>query len=231
MRPHGHYNVPILWGGTVLGVMVLYLPHGHPRSETEVMFLRSVADILALVIRQITTQKRLEEAYRELETMANTDVLTGLFNRRFLITRLEEELAAAERFAQPLSFVLMDVDHFKRINDSYGHLAGDEVLRQIGGILTTNLRRYDTGARFGGEEFAILFPRTDERAAGTIVDRIREELNARRIRVSDGEGIRVTASFGLVEWRSGERIEGMIHRADQALYAAKNAGRNRVVSG
>ncbi len=229
MPPHGHYNVPILWGETVLGVMVLYLPQGHPRSEAEVMFLRSVADIVSLVIRQITSQGRLEDAHRELEMMANTDVLTGLPNRRFLLTRLEEETAEADRFDRPLAFLLMDIDHFKQVNDRHGHMAGDEVLRHVGRIIQANLRRYDIAARYGGEEFAIAFPNCERDAAHAVASRIRERLEEDGVELSDEETLRVTASFGLVARRPGEAIEDMIRRADEALYEAKNGGRNRVV--
>ncbi|HFA59619.1 MAG TPA: GGDEF domain-containing protein, partial [Rhodospirillales bacterium] len=168
-------------------------------------------------------------AHRELETMANTDVLTGLPNRRFLLSRLEEEIAEADRFERPLAFALLDIDHFKRINDRYGHMAGDEVLRHVGRVILANLRRYDIAARFGGEEFAVAFPNTDRKAAEAVAARMREGLETETIEVSEAEVVRVTASFGLVERRPGEPVEEMIRRADEALYAAKNAGRNRVV--
>ncbi len=230
MRPHGHYIVPILSGETVLGVMVLYLPHGRPRDEGEILFLRSVADILSLVIRQITSQQRLEEAYRELEMLANTDVLTGLPNRRFLLDRLREETVEADRFGRPMAFVLLDIDHFKRVNDDYGHMVGDEVLRQVGRILQSGLRRYDMAARFGGEEFAMLLPGTRLEAACAAAERVRRRFAANEVEIAEGEILRVTASFGVAERGDGEPVEELIRRADDALYRAKDAGRDRVVA-
>ncbi len=230
MRPHGHYIVPVLSGDTVLGVMVLYLPHGHPRDEGEVRFLRSVADILSLVIRQIRSQQHLEEACRELEMLANTDVLTGLPNRRFLLDRLNEEAAEADRFGRPLSFVLLDVDHFKRVNDRCGHPAGDEVLRQVARLLRAGLRRYDVAARFGGEEFAILLPGTGSEVAREVAERARRCLAGSDIEIAEDEILRVTASFGVAERRPGEPVAELVRRADDALYRAKEEGRDRVVA-
>ncbi len=229
MRPHGHYIVPILCGNTVLGVMLLYLPHGHPRNEGEVLFLRSVADILSLVIRQITSQQRLEEAYRELEMLANTDVLTGLPNRRFLLDRLAEEVVEADRFDRPLAFILLDIDHFKKVNDEHGHMVGDEMLRHVGRVIQGSLRRYDLAARFGGEEFAVLLPNTGREAAHAVAARIREQLETSEVEIAEGRMLGVTASLGVAERMPGEEIAEMIRRADDALYRAKDEGRNRIV--
>ncbi len=230
MRPHGHYILPILSGEAVLGVMVLYLPHGHPREESEVRFLRSVADILSLVIRQIRSQQHLEDACRELEMLANTDVLTGLPNRRFLFDRLAEEAVEADRFARPLSLVLLDIDHFKRINDRFGHPGGDEVLRQVARSLRNGLRRYDVAARFGGEEFALLLPNTGGELAREVAERARRRLADDEVEVAEGETLRVTASFGVAERHPGESVEEVVRRADDALYRAKAEGRDRVVA-
>ena len=229
MRPHGHYIVPILCGDTVLGVMVLYLPHGHPRDEGEAQFLRSVVDILSLVIRQIRSQQRLEEAYRELEMLANTDVLTGLPNRRFLLDRLTEEAVEADRFTRPLAFILLDIDHFKQVNDRYGHMVGDEMLRHVGRVIQGSLRRYDLAARFGGEEFAVLLPNTGREAAHRVAARIRERLETEEVEIAEGRMLAVTASLGVAERAPGEEISELIRRADEALYRAKHEGRNRVV--
>ena len=228
MAPHGHYNVPILAGEEVLGVIVLYLPHGHPRHEAEVQFLNNVADILSLVIRHHRVREQLCRAVEQLEILASTDVLTGLYNRRFFLGRLREEWAAAERLGLPLSLLLFDIDHFKRVNDTWGPSAGDTVLRMAGHLLRGSLRRYDVAARYGGEEFAVLLPRTPLDEAGDIAGRLRERLRAQPIDVG-GETLRVTASFGVASRVARESEEGFLARCDRALYAAKQAGRDRVV--
>ncbi len=228
MAPHGHYNVPILAGEEVLGVIVLYLPHGHPEHEGEMQFLTSVADILSLVIRQHRVRDQLHQAVEQLEILASTDVLTGLYNRRFFLARLREEWSAADRLELPLSLLLLDIDHFKRINDTWGHCAGDMVLRVTGHLLRASLRRYDVAARYGGEEFAVLLPRTPLHEAGEIARRLRDRLRNQRIDVG-GETVRVTASFGVASRLPPEGEESFLARCDRALYAAKEAGRDRVV--
>jgi diguanylate cyclase (GGDEF)-like protein/PAS domain S-box-containing protein len=167
---------------------------------------------------------RLEEANHQLQTLATTDAITGLRNHRAFQERLVEEIMRAERYKTPLSLILLDVDQFKAYNDSFGHPAGDEVLRRLADILRDHARTHDLAARYGGEEFILLTPHTDIAGAEIVAERCRHAIE--RVNWS----IRpVTASFGVASMGYGiETGAELIACADHALYAAKAAGRNRV---
>ncbi len=177
----------------------------------------------------LETQQRLQDANAELERMAHTDVLTGLANRRLLLSRLEEEYARARRHGSSLALLMIDLDHFKQVNDTRGHLCGDRVLETIGVLLRALKRPADVAARYGGEEFALLLTDTDEAGAHAAARRVHETL--RSVDHSDAEGreFRVTSSVGVALLEAQDANgEALIARADQALYAAKAAGRDRV---
>ena len=165
-----------------------------------------------------------------------TDFLTGWYNRRYLQVRIKEELARARRDRKALACLMLDVDHFKRINDSYGHAAGDRVLQEVAERIDSQIRATDVAARWGGEEFVILLPDTGSRAAVKLADRIREEVAASDVPIDDQESVAVTASIGIAS-ETPKRdaadlkalADSLIGRADTALYEAKSAGRNRVV--
>lgn len=165
------------------------------------------------------------------------DVLTGWHNRRYLQTRLEEEMARSIRDGTPLVALMVDIDHFKRINDSYGHLTGDEVLRQVARRIATEVRASDVSARYGGEEFVILLPATDSDAGYALAERIRRAVSRERFVVpAPAEDLALTVSIGVAEHRPSGAVgaesagvgEKLIAAADLALYDAKAAGRNRV---
>ncbi len=228
MAPHGHYNVPILHGGEILGVIVLYLPEGHTAHPDEKQFLLAVADVLALVIRNRQIRDELERTCRKLAEQAITDPLTGLWNRRHFFAELEREWAAAERADRPLSLVLCDIDRFKRVNDRFGHHGGDAVLQTVGAILRSGCRSYDIAARLGGEEFLVLLPDTEMEAATGVAERLRILIEKTPV-TSEGREIRVTASFGVACRRVAGDPHELVRRCDHALYEAKRRGRNRVV--
>lgn len=163
----------------------------------------------------------------ELERLSVTDRLTGLFNRLYLDRVMDREHAAAVRHSSQFSVILIDVDHFKRVNDTYGHQAGDEVLVTIAGILSDRTRDCDVAGRWGGEEFLIICPNTGLDGAMTAAEALR--LGIERTQFPH-VGMR-TASFGVVEHVAGETVVEMLDRADKALYAAKSNGRNRVIAG
>lgn len=169
----------------------------------------------------ISRRKALES---ELERLAITDELTGLFNRRHGTDVLNNEILRAQRTGQPLSFILLDLDHFKRVNDRFGHEAGDRVLSDVAALLRNRLRRTDAVARWGGEEFAIILPDTardgGHEFAVDLLERMAE------IKNPDGEGI--SASFGVVDYRGDESASELVRRADRLMYRAKHAGRARV---
>ena len=165
-----------------------------------------------------------------------TDVLTGWYNRRYLQVRIKEELARARRDRKALACLMLDVDHFKRINDSYGHAAGDRVLQVVAERIDSRIRATDVAARYGGEEFVILLPDTGSRAAVKLADRIRREVAATDVSIDEDNDVAVTASIGIAS-ETPDRdaadlknlADSLIARADAALYEAKSAGRNRVV--
>ena len=157
-----------------------------------------------------------------------TDELSGLFARRYFETRLAEEWARHRRYESPVSVALFDLDHFKRINDTLGHGAGDMAIRRFGEILRATVRATDLAARYGGEEFAVLFPETGARPALAVADRVRRALERERFE-SEGKPFQVTVSAGVAD--TNELLEDerdqLLFRADKALYAAKDEGRNR----
>lgn len=168
--------------------------------------------------------KQLEEKNKLLEEIANLDSLSGLKNRHFFNTRLEEETERANRYNKKLSLILLDIDYFKRVNDTYGHDIGDKVIKEIANMLQTSIRKSDVVARWGGEEFAILMPETDLDEAFLVGEKIRSM--AESLDYSFGE--KVTISLGVATWTKFDTIEILFKRVDKVLYRAKNEGRNRV---
>lgn len=162
---------------------------------------------------------------KALELMATSDKLTGLKNRHSLDARLESEIERSIRYSEPLSIILFDIDHFKRVNDTWGHPAGDEVLKQMARIASTRLRGPDDLYRWGGEEFLVVAPHTDLQGALALAEKLRAAIEADTF-PSVGT---LTASFGAAEFQSAEDCDAWFKRVDQALYRAKNTGRNRVV--
>jgi diguanylate cyclase len=174
---------------------------------------------------------QLQEKVETLRIDSLTDSLTGLANRKYFDRELERCLAEAAAGAEGLCLVLMDIDHFKKINDTFGHMAGDEVLRLVGHSLTQHVRPHDVAARLGGEEFAVMLPDASLRAASTVAEHIRcRVMGMQFVKRSTGETIgRVTISAGVAACRRGETPWSLMQRADTCLYAAKRHGRNRVI--
>jgi len=171
--------------------------------------------------------ERLETSERTLHVLATTDPLTGIPNRRTVLHRLEEELARTERLSGALGLIELDIDHFKIVNDTHGHPAGDEVLRQIANRIVSALREYDVAGRIGGEEFLVVAPAMDDESLAALAERLRACTKGEPIAFGDAE-IVVTTSVGATLSRPGDTPETLFARADAALYAAKEAGRNRV---
>ncbi len=168
--------------------------------------------------------------HRIVERQALVDGLTGLANRRRSESALDEEIVRASRLGSDLTLAILDIDHFKEVNDRYGHAAGDSVLKDLALVLTHSLREIDTAGRWGGEEFALILPGTDIAGGVRLCERIRQTLAERRIPIEDGMAISITASFGVAAFgRTGSR-ERLLAAADEALYHAKRGGRNRVES-
>lgn len=196
----------------------------------------TLVDVLSQVIsatenvqdRLVTAEHALQQQATEMATYvseARTDSLTGLMNRRAIDDELNRRFAEWRRHGGSLSLVLVDVDHFKKFNDTYGHLAGDVVLAGVAHELSESMRESDLVARFGGEEFIALLPSSDSRDATLAAERIRKAIDQKEF-YYEGNQLHVTVSCGATEALDGETIESLIHRADDALYASKDAGRN-----
>lgn len=166
--------------------------------------------------------------HRIVERQALIDGLTGLANRRRSEAALDEEIVRASRLGGELTLAILDIDHFKEVNDRYGHAAGDSVLKDLALVLNHSLREIDTAGRWGGEEFALILPGTDLAGGARLCERIRHTLADRRIPIEDGMAITVTASFGVADFKHSGSRERLLASADEALYRAKRAGRNRV---
>ncbi|MBK1990040.1 diguanylate cyclase [Sphaerospermopsis aphanizomenoides BCCUSP55] len=169
------------------------------------------------------------ELVKKLEKLANTDPLTEVWNRRYLITVAEQEIKRSQRYNLPFSVLLIDIDYFKKINDNYGHSIGDEIIIFMTKTVIAHLRTVDCFGRFGGEEFVALLPETDIQKAIIVAERIRVNIENQYIDV-ENKKVSITVSIGVSSYNLGdETIDTIIQRADQALYQAKNQGRNRVI--
>ncbi len=183
---------------------------------------------IRVALRMREQQETLAEANRALKTLASTDFLTGLLNRREFMTRSVIELARSWRYNTPLAVIMMDVDHFKQINDRFGHLAGDEALRRLADVCRDEFRQLDVIGRLGGEEFAICLPNTSLLGAEQVADRVRQRIDQNE-KPYKGLALKFTVSIGVASLDGNDRqITDVIERADKALYRAKRSGRNRV---
>jgi two-component system, cell cycle response regulator len=182
---------------------------------------------VSAALRVKSLQDQLRQRNAQLELVSRTDALTGVSNRRHLEERLQEMLSAARRHGQPSTVLVIDIDHFKSINDSLGHAGGDAVLRSVVERVARSVRREDVVGRWGGEEFLVLGAMTDVAAAGVLAERVREAVCAEPVRVDGGDDVAVTVSIGCAA--GTEPPDTLLRRADVALYEAKAKGRNRVV--
>lgn len=172
----------------------------------------------------------LERSNRQLERVARYDMLSGLLNRLSLFALLDAEIDRAERTGMPLAGAMFDLDHFKELNDTYGHQAGDDAIRAVGRRLIEVMRKYDHAGRYGGEEFFIILPNTRADQAVGIAERFRQEVESMPIQCGNRD-LRITASFGVSEFVPGEKKETWLDRTDRAMYLAKQQGRNAVRKG
>jgi diguanylate cyclase (GGDEF)-like protein len=191
-------------------------------------FGTSVRETLQALANQLAVALANARAVGQLEEMATTDGLTGCLNKRALLDQMEQKLMAAQRFGRKLSLIVADLDHFKAVNDTYGHATGDRVLKEIGGVLRRVKRETDLVARFGGEEFCMLCEETDARGARLLAERVREELEKTEL-VTELGTLKVTASLGVATFPDhASTAADLFVQGDKALYEAKNRGRNQV---
>ena len=184
----------------------------------------------AILAHQFALALRRLKLLKDIETLAITDGLTGVYTRRYFIERFDEEIKRSHLRRSSLSFLMIDADHFKAVNDQYGHLAGDAVLKEISNIIQENVREIDIVGRFGGEEFCVVLPDTDLEGSRVVAERIRKSTEKRLIKAYDST-LRVTLSIGIAIYPSdGKLLEELMDKADWALYRAKSQGRNCVVA-
>jgi len=180
-------------------------------------------------VKKVELRREIQQRHEELLRESITDELTGVHNRRYTMVRLSEEMERSKRYSTPLSILMLDLDHFKKVNDSYGHLAGDEVLRNFSDMLTELSRSTDVVGRFGGEEFIVILTDTHEHYAHHYAERICELLKLLKHKVSPETEIQITCSIGIASSeKSLSSVSAFIARADSALYEAKDLGRDQV---
>jgi len=174
---------------------------------------------------------RLQQAMADkekLERLATFDSLTGLYNRRAILGKLRELINLANRYKEDFSLSMLDIDHFKKVNDRYGHLTGDDVLEKVAALIRGNIRDTDIAGRYGGEEFIIILPQTTLSSAWVVAERLRSIIEQAEMKDPAGNVFAITVSQGLAGWERGEDAHSLISRSDEALYKAKEKGRNRV---
>ncbi len=197
-----------------------------------VIFNRVIAILMIalttfFVIDRKKSEKKIKDLNRELHSLAHTDPLTGIGNRLLFSKQLEEELERVKRYDTPLSIIMLDIDFFKKINDTYGHGIGDEVLKKLTEVISKNLRKLDKFFRIGGEEFVILLPGTDIEKAKIVAEKLRELVCKTKFNKVN----KVTISIGVTQARKDDTPDTLLTRVDKTLYKAKNNGRNRVEVG
>jgi diguanylate cyclase (GGDEF)-like protein len=187
---------------------------------------------IQLLRSEIGKRSQLEKALRESEKrykdLSLIDELTQLYNSRHFYVRLKEEIKRAIRYGHPLSILLADIDNFKKCNDTYGHLQGDEVLSKVGNIICKCLRKTDVACRYGGEEFVVILPETEISAAAKVAERIRKRIKAEIFYPGPTKADCATVSVGVAQYSSEENMEDFVKRVDKAMYVAKESGKNRI---
>lgn len=234
LRLYFYAGVPLLNpDGHAVGALCImdHKPRTFSRRDLE-----SLADFAALVEDQLSlsrktmAERELISQVERLRVRAFIDPLTNVWNRGAIFDILAREIGRAERTDHPLSICLLDLDHFKSVNDDYGHQAGDEVLREFCRRLRKNVRSYDSVGRYGGEEFLVIFPESNVKQAFTQAERMRKSASDRNYVLAEGVEKCITSSVGVATFTGKEDIKELIARADEALYKAKHSGRNRTES-
>jgi diguanylate cyclase (GGDEF)-like protein len=209
--------VPLLARGERVGVVTATSERVGAFDSDHLELVRFISTTIALDIENV-----------RLHRVAVTDPLTGAYNREFLMARLPQEIEAALERDRTLSVAMVDVDHFKAVNDQYGHGVGDVVLAEVARRLRNAIRAGDLLVRYGGEEFLAVLPKADAGRAWEVGERMRQRVCERAFDIGDGMALLLRISVGIAQWRLGEKMGGLIDRADVALYGAKERGRNRV---
>ncbi len=209
--------IPLIARGERVGVVTATSERTGAFDKNHLELVRFIATTIALDIENV-----------RLHRVAVTDPLTGAYNREFLIQRLPQEIEATIDRDRPLSIAMVDIDHFKAVNDQYGHGVGDIVLAEVARRLRGAIRGGDLLVRYGGEEFLAVLPKADAGRAWEVGERMRQRVCERAFDIGDGMALLLRTSVGIAQWRTGENMGDLIERADEAMYSAKHLGRNRV---
>lgn len=218
---------PLVNENTLTGCIVAKST-GEPLIQEEVDYLEQLAAQTATTINRANV-------YSEILKHATLDALTGFYNRRQMEERIKQEISSAKRKHTPLCAIMIDIDYFKRVNDTYGHAAGDFILKTVSKIMRSQLREYDIAARYGGEEFAIILPFTEQPEAVMVAERLRKAVENKVIDIekvnskNDTKTIKITISLGVYRFKESDKAADLLINADRALYEAKETGRNQVV--
>jgi diguanylate cyclase (GGDEF)-like protein len=183
-----------------------------------------------VVLKNRSEKKENSRKLEELKNLTIRDDLTGLFNSRQFYRHIAQEIDRSKRYFRPLSLILMDIDRFKSLNDTYGHLFGDKILSAIGEIIKSAIRMQDTAYRYAGDEFTIILPETELERAIAVAERVRHAVKVETRLLTESKPLKVTVSIGVVEYLNCEHMKTFVHRADTAMYASKKKGRNKISS-
>ncbi|MBN2645779.1 MAG: sensor domain-containing diguanylate cyclase [Desulfuromonadaceae bacterium] len=223
-KPRSIACVPVQIQGQLLGVMQLVNGmHDPPFDQNDLMLLAAISDYVAIGISNARNFSRVHE-------LVITDDLTGLFNARYFDDLMDIEISRAQRFGSPLSLVFMDLDHFKQVNDTHGHLVGSRMLSELGFLIKERIRSVDFGARYGGDEFVLILPQTGKQGAYELVSYLREMINSYVLTTETGAHVQVTASFGIATLPddADNKID-LIRLADNRMYKVKETTRDAIM--
>lgn len=224
--------VPIFYRSKVIGTLFLRTSRAqHTFSEHEISLLNNMAHASANSLYNAFLFEQVEDEKTRLEKLSITDYLTGIYNIRYFYHRIVQEFSRSQRYASPISCLMLDIDHFKKVNDIYGHKVGDQVLKEFASVLKKHSRRSDVLARYGGEEFILLLPESASEGAAAEAERIRECIREHRFRSLKGSRT-ITVSIGIATYPDPriKTYDDLISCADTALFTAKNSGRNQVAA-
>ena len=237
LKQHGSFGIEVFYTFCFIpsALFICSLSQRFALQRAETTAAKRVAeqsrDALAEEILKVhTVNEELKNAMKRIEDLASHDELTGLYNRRYLMRTLELEKKRADRTGQFFSIIMLDIDHFKRINDTFGHSKGDDVLKDLANVLSESMRETDICARYGGEEFMVILEHTSTASAQICAERSRQLIAAKKFTGFE-EHFLVTVSLGFTEYQPNEELSQMISRADEALYRAKSSGRNCAAAG
>jgi diguanylate cyclase (GGDEF)-like protein len=228
IAPRSLIFYPLLLAGNIIGMLTVqsYTPNAYTRNNVET--IKALRSYIAIALNNSQKSEELRQKARELELLSKTDPLTGIYNRRYIIEKMEEERIRFRRYGNKFTLIILDIDLFKKVNDAYGHDCGDYVLIETAKLIKQLLREQDCLARWGGEEFLVMLPETDAAGAKALADRIRISVQDRVFEYRKKK-ISVTLTMGISVYCSGLSVDDTIRKADNALYEGKNRGRNCVV--